>query len=104
MRKIRVLEAAANEAAEAAAWYERERPGLGVKFQQAVDAALDLLEQDVVPLMPVSGASGERGAKRLIFKRFPYDVIVRKHASEILVIAVAHHSRHPGYWRSRAHT
>ena len=40
MRTIRVLEAAAEEAAEAAAWYEQERPGLGSKFQAAVDAVI----------------------------------------------------------------
>ena len=101
MRTIRVLEAAAEEAAEAAAWYEQERPGLGAKFQEAVDASLDLLEQEMVPLTVVPGAAGERGAKRLMLKRFPFAIVVREHTSEIVVIAVAHHSRRPGYWRSR---
>jgi hypothetical protein len=59
MRTIRILEAAA----EAAAWYEQERSGLGAKFQEAVDAALDLLEQEMVPLTFVPGrlGNGERG-------------------------------------------
>jgi hypothetical protein len=100
-RKVRILGAAADEAAEAAAWYEMQRSGLGVEFERAVDAALDLLEEDIVPLSPVPGAAGERGAKRLILKRFPYDVVVRYLGSEILVIAFAHHSRRPGYWRNR---
>ncbi|MES9904231.1 MAG: hypothetical protein ABW168_16350 [Sedimenticola sp.] len=104
MRTIRILDAAAEEAAEAAAWYERERPGLGEKFQQAVDAALDLLEQEVVPLTPVPGTTGKRGVKRLILKRFPYDVVVYEHSSEIIVIAVARQSRRPGYWRDRTPT
>jgi toxin ParE1/3/4 len=102
--KVRILDAAADEAAEAAAWYERQRSGLGVEFERAVDAALDLLEEDIVPLSPVRGAAGERGAKRLILKRFPYDVVVRDFGSEILVIAFAHHSRRPGYWRDRLGT
>ena len=101
MRIIKVLEAAVVEAAEAAAWYERECPGLGVKFQQAVDDAFDLLEQEIIPLTPVPGTAGKRGAMRIILKRFPYDVIVRKYGSEILVIAIAHQSRRPGYWRNR---
>jgi toxin ParE1/3/4 len=45
MRKLRILAAAAEEAAEAAAWYEMQRPGLGAEFERAVDAALDLLEE-----------------------------------------------------------
>ncbi|MGD2062478.1 MAG: type II toxin-antitoxin system RelE/ParE family toxin [Nitrospirota bacterium] len=104
MRTIRVLEAAAEEAAEAAAWYEQERPGLGSKFQAAVDAALDLLEQELVPLTGIPGAAGERRAKRLMLRRFPYAIVVREQTSEIVVIAVAHHSRRPGYWRDRERT
>jgi hypothetical protein len=50
MRTVRVHEAAAQEAIEAAAWYERERPGLGAEFDQAVRAALDLLETEILPV------------------------------------------------------
>jgi toxin ParE1/3/4 len=78
MRKLRILAAAAEEAAEAAAWYEMQRPGLGAEFERAVDAALDLLEEEIVPLTSVPGAAGKRGARRLILKRFPYDVVVRE--------------------------
>ena len=104
MRKLRILAAAAEEAAEAAAWYEMQRPGLGAEFERAVDAALDLLEEEIVPLTPVPGAAGKRGATRLILKRFPYDVVVRERGAEIVVIALAHHSRRPGYWRDRLRT
>ena len=44
MRVLRIHAAAAEEAAEAAAWYEKERLGLGADFEHAVDAALDFLE------------------------------------------------------------
>ena len=44
MRILRILAAAAEEAAEAAAWYEKERSGLGIDFQNAIEAALDVLE------------------------------------------------------------
>ena len=101
MRALRIHEAATDEAAEAAAWYERERPGLGAEFEHAVDAALDLLEEDIVPLASMPGAAGKRGVKRLILRRFPYSVIVLERDKEILVIAFAHHARRPGYWRDR---
>jgi len=71
MRAIRIHAAAAREAAEAAAWYERERSGLGSEFEQAIDRALDMLEEEVVPLLPMAGAAGARGVKRLILRRFP---------------------------------
>ncbi|MGB5131042.1 MAG: hypothetical protein WBO00_00375 [Steroidobacteraceae bacterium] len=101
MRPVRIHLAAALEAVEAAAWYERQRPGLGEEFAGAVLAALDLLEGEVFPLMPMSGAVGERGAMRLMLKRFPFAIIVIDLRGEIVVVAVAHHSRRPGYWRDR---
>ena len=104
MPKVRVLDAAADEAIEAAARYEAQQPGLGQDFESAVDAALDLLEEDFAPLVSMPGAAGMRGAKRIILKRFPYDVVVKEGDGEFLVIAVAHHSRSPGYWRDRLST
>ncbi len=101
MRALRIHAAAVGEAVEAAAWYERERPGLGAEFERAIDAALDLLEEEIVPLTSVPGVAGTRGVKRLILRRFPYSVIVHERNTEIFVIAFAHHARRPGYWRDR---
>ena len=104
MARVRILEEAADEAIEAAAWYEEQRPGLGIEFAEAFQAALDLLEEDVVPLSNMPGNAGRAGAKRLILSRFPYDVVVREHRDTLIVVAVAHHSRRPAYWRGRSRT
>jgi len=101
MRRVRIHAAAAEEVAEAAAWYEQERPGLGADLERAVDAALDLLEEEIVPLVSIPGAAATHGVKRLLLRRFPYAVIVRESAGEIVVIAFAHTARRPGYWRGR---
>lgn len=101
MRRLRILDEAVQEAIEAAAWYERQRPGLGEEFSIAINAALDLLEEDIVPLTALPGRAGARGVQRLTLGRFPYDIVVRVLSAEILVIAIAHHSRRPGFWRSR---
>jgi toxin ParE1/3/4 len=104
MRVLRIHAAAAEEAAEAVAWYEKEHIGLGSEFERAVDAALDLLEQDIVPLTSARGMAGNRGVKRLLLRRFPYSVIVLERTAEFVVIAFAHHARRPGYWRDRLRT
>ena len=101
MRRVWILEEAAEEAVEAAAWYEQERPGLGIEFDHAVNAALDLLEDEIIPLTNLPGTAGDRGAKRLVLRRFPYDIVVQESSLEIIVVAIAHHSRRPGYWRNR---
>ncbi len=102
MRTVRILAEASQEAVEAAAWYEYEQPGLGSEFFAAVDAALDIIEENFVPLSPLPNDTGSTGAKRLILERFPYDVIAIELPEETVVIAVAHQSRKPGYWRERS--
>ena len=101
MRRVRILEEASDEAVAAAAWYDQEKPGLGFEFEQALDAALDLLEEELVPLVPVPGLPGTRGAKQLLLRRFPYSIVIRESGDECLVVAVAHQHRRPGYWRDR---
>lgn len=102
MPVIRILEEAAEEAIEAAAWYEAHRLGLGQEFSRAIEDALDLLQDEIVPLVRIPFTQDER-TKRLILRRFPYDVVVMSRQNEIIVVAFAHHSRLPGYWRNRAH-
>lgn len=101
MRTVRILEEASQEAVEAAAWYEYEQPGLGHEFFAAVDAALDVIEENVTPLSSLPEEAGDTDAKRLILERFPYDIVAIELPEEAVVIAVAHHSRKPGYWLGR---
>ena len=100
-RQVRIHSAAAEEAAQAAAWYEQERTGLGTEIERAVDSALDLLEVELVPLVTVPGIAASRGVKRLLLRRFPHAVIVLERPAEVIVIAFAHAARRPGYWRDR---
>jgi toxin ParE1/3/4 len=101
VRRFRIHEDASTEAESAAAWYERQCPGLGAEFNESIQAALDLLEEGIVPLSPLPGSSGIRGAKRLILQKFPFDVVVADDGTAFVVLAFAHHARRPGYWRDR---
>ncbi len=85
------------------AWYESQRAGLGADFARAIDAALDLLEEEIVPLTVIPGRYRNR-VKRLMLKRFPFDVVVTESRDEIVVVAFAHQSRRPGYWSARLRT
>lgn len=102
MRTVRILEEASQEAIEAAAWYEYEQPGLGADFFAAVDATIDLIEKNFTPLSPLPQEAGDTGARRLILERLPYDIVAIELPEEAVVIAIAHHSRKPGYWRKRS--
>ena len=69
MRTVRILEEASQEAIEAAAWYEYEQPGLGAEFFAAVDAAIDVIEENFIPSSPLPEEPGDTGARRLILER-----------------------------------
>lgn len=101
MFNVHIHSAAADEADAAVAWYERERPGLGRRLQRAFDASLDLLETGTAIGVKMPGALGKAGVSRLILRRFPYDIVFFSQDDEITVLAFAHHSRRPAYWRKR---
>jgi len=41
------------------------------------------------------------GTRRIVLKRFPFSVIYRLLEGQLQIVAVAHHKRRPGYWRTR---
>ena len=101
MPALRILEAAAAEAAGAAAWYESQRAGLGADFRADFKAGLDTLQEGLVPGSPWPGRLGERGVQRILLKRFPFSLVFVDTGTGKVVLAVAHHRRRPAYWRGR---
>lgn len=87
---------AQDEFEESVAYYDAAREGLGLQFRDAVRQSLDR-----VTAAPEIGEA--RGVtRRLPVNGFPYHVVYRATLAEIVVIALAHHRRRPGYWRRRA--
>jgi plasmid stabilization system protein ParE len=54
-----------------------------------------------ISLSPERGPQVEEHTRRYLLRRFPYAVIYRAQAERVLVVAVAHMRRRPGYWRGR---
>ncbi len=80
----------------AAAWYERQRPGLGSEFVQAVDSAIGRLVAH-----PESWPTIDTRFRRCPVAVFPYDVVFGVRNEGVLIFAIAHHHRKPDYWLSR---
>ena len=72
------------------------REGHGLLFGDAVDAAGNQLVE-----FPRSGQMLRGGFRRILLDRFPYQLIYRVEGDEIVIYAVAHQKRRPGYWRKR---
>jgi plasmid stabilization system protein ParE len=89
---------ASEEFAEAVRWYEARRTGLGCELYDAVVATVDLIRTH-----PEIGTfrRGRLPNRELRVTRFPYKVVYRVRDDDIYVVAVAHTSRRPGYWKSR---
>ena len=84
------------ELLEARRWYEARLAGLGVEFAQTVDAAIEAIRQYPDAFRQVHGEH-----RQCVMRRFPYSIIYRLAATEIVVIAVHHHRRAPSSWRGR---
>lgn len=98
---MRVNKDAATELEEAASWYEQEEAGLGDRLINAFEQAIQLLEKPNPPLVPVTHNAAKSGARQLILHRFPFSLVTIERNQTIIVVAFAHHSRKPGYWRKR---
>jgi toxin ParE1/3/4 len=101
MRHVAVHMDASAEAEEAALWYEAEREGLGQDFVSQLQKAYADLREGLLPGIPWRGALASRGVKFLLLNRFPFKVVFVAREDAVLVLAIAHHSRKPAYWRER---
>jgi plasmid stabilization system protein ParE len=94
--RIRFHELALAEASTAERYYSSRSVSLGLEFIDSLDHALARLRA-----FPESGAPHMLGTRRLLLERFPFAVIYSLEETDIVIVAVAHQRRKPGYWRSR---
>ncbi len=83
---------------EAIDYYERARVGLGSEFFEVLQATFDRIVQAPEARAPVPRSKAARFA---LVRGFPYRVVFVVGAEDVKVVAVAHASRRPGYWRDR---
>jgi plasmid stabilization system protein ParE len=96
--KIRLLNVAIEEIDEAYEYYEDQMPGLGNEFLSEILDAFKKIKSQPKIWTPFS-----RRTRRFLAKKFPYGIIyqIKEKHDEILIIAIAHLHRKPGYWNDR---
>ena len=88
---------AERELIDAALFYAREANAeLGLAFIAEFERSLGVLCS-----YPRLGPVWRRSTRRFPLRRFPYSIIYQVKPEEVRVIALAHQSRRPGYWRGR---
>ena len=96
MKPVRFHPEAEVELAAEATYYNERSPGLGERFTREIQAAVELASA-----FPQIGAPYKYGTRRVFPKTFPFSVIYRELASELIILAIAPFPRRPAYWRGR---
>jgi plasmid stabilization system protein ParE len=87
---------AEQDIAEAYAWYEGRRTGLGEEFLSCVDACLEAMRR-----RPEMHAVVHENYRRGLVRRFPYAVFYEYAEDTVTVYGIFHTSRNPDKWRQR---
>lgn len=96
MWTVEFHEEAEEEAGAAVEWYAERNVAAARAFAEELKAAVVSIAEDPKRLPTL-------GPERFFFllKRFPYLMVYRVSDDRVQVLAVAHVSRRPGYWRNR---
>jgi plasmid stabilization system protein ParE len=81
---------ARGELNDAAAWYERQKPGLGGEFTAAVDGIISRISANPQRFRPV-----RPDVRRALMERFPYSIHYAVESEAIVILGVFHHRRDP---------
>ena len=96
MPEIALHEDADEEFKSAIRFYESWKPGLGDTFLERVSEGFDLILAH-----PLAGQVLFDDFRRRLVRQFPYSIVYRVESDRVFILAVAHWSRRPGYWKAR---
>ena len=96
MKTVQFLAKASEELEAAASYYDLHQPGLGRQF-----IAETRKTRDRIVALPNAAPEIRERIRHRSIHRFPYHIIYRVADGQILIIAVAHRRRRPGFWLGR---
>ena len=81
---------------DAARYYAERDPELAPRFVEAVEDAFDRILES-----PARWRVVDEDVRRCLTRVFPYGVLYTIEPDFVLIVAVGHCSREPGYWKDR---
>ena len=93
---VRFHPAAAAEVERAQAWYEERSVFAAAGFLQALTRAVQRIRS-----APARYPVADHGTRRIHLEQYPFSIVYLVRGDEVVIIAVAHHKRRPGYWADR---
>lgn len=96
--KVRIHRLALAEIDHEVDYYESRGAGLGAQLEDEIEDVLETIVQ-----FPRSALQWRHRTDRRIaaLDRFPFTLVYQIKADEIVILALAHNSRRPGYWSAR---
>lgn len=95
--RVKIHPGARADLKEGKAFYRRHSPIAAVAFAREIEKALSQIAE-----APQRHQLGELDTHEYVLPwRFPYTIVYRVQPGAVVVIAFAHQSREPGYWRQR---
>jgi plasmid stabilization system protein ParE len=94
--RVRFHPKARGELRLARGWYYERSPLSATAFAHGVDNAISRITES-----PNSYPLADYGTRKLVLQRFPFNIFYVTLQTEIVIVAVAHQKRRPGYWSSR---
>lgn len=96
--KLRIHRLAVAEIDHEVDYYESCSAGLGAEFEDEIDVVLETILQ-----FPYAAPQWrDRPDRRVaVLDRFPFTFVYQINAEQIMILALAHMSRRPGYWSQR---
>ena len=90
--RIEFDEIAEIEFRNAYVWYENQRLGLGLEFENCVEAAIDQLLK-----FPKFGGLITEETRRILVRRFPYGIFYKINGELIEIIGIRHFRQKPKF-------
>jgi plasmid stabilization system protein ParE len=94
--RVKLHPEARAELREAREWYYERSPLSATAFAHAIDKSVSRIVD-----APTQYPLAEHGTRQLVLQRFPFNIFYLHWESEIVIVAVAHQKRRPGYWSAR---
>lgn len=96
LRPIRFHGAARTELSQAVDHYDEQVSGLGDAFAAEVEHSIRQ-----IATYPNIGTPHLLGTRRVLLEGFPFSIIYEAQEQQIVIVAIAHQRRMPGYWLRR---
>ena len=95
--QVRIRPEAQIEFNQSVDWYEERQLGLGQRFVESIDSAIQSIAES-----PEQAARVHKEVRCKSVKGFPYQVFYRiKGQHTVEVLSIFHVRQHPGVWQSR---